>query len=991
MKPITLKVDNFMCFTSMNLTFKEDKVLCFTGENGSGKSAVFEAISWALWRETRLNETDLIKIEAPSMDVTLTIILNNETYKIKRSLERETAIHQLSLYLLDKDTHQWIEISSKQASKTEEKLKSIIKFDYHAFINSSFFKQGEIESFITLTPTERKSFIAKILDLSDYDKLYHLAVSKIDSLELKAADLKQQIKDIEKNQFTLKSLKDDKQLILSKLNYLQADMEMILKEKKELETYFYNAKHIEEEQKLYMMLESKLKNDIMSSQEQLTALEKSINAYQEILSRSETIKDSYQNYLTLKKDVEILDQKELEYNKLRETLINKNEQNYEKQKDAESEYKKLSLEIDSLTEQLKEYKKIISRSASIQAAYMEFNALKARMLELNTQKEELQNVYTQIRMLSGDIEKSKAYIEGQITYLKEKQAELIKKIELKETFVADVETLKQSLNTLMAEQSGLEYLREKGAAQREIVFNKTNQKMFLELEFKQVEQEINSFYTNDQASDHTDFALKKLESELETLKDEICRHSDDISHAESLIKSLKDAYKSKKKYLIKETNLKFQLKEAQTKLKNVEIDENELELINNKLSDLTLRLENGDIDKEKQTTIFLLEEKKARLEKDLIHYERTREKLIDLKDSPKNYSRLQEAQDAYDKIEKQLPYYTMSKRVLEKELKKLSETQEHKNSKTTQALEQLNYCFQEHFTLRQKLVKSQSKEYDYLCLQQAKQQLPLLEKNKEYLLSIYHNASRELENNTKIKHYQINHQSIYSLDELEQKIISLEASYSRYNTELNRYNLELAKINEQIDLQQKKNDGYKDLHKKLEKSQKDISHYLEIANAFGQNGIQDIIIENSLPEMEEDTNELLSKLNSSLRIRLKTSKSSKKSILKDQLDVIIYDNSMNKVYEQLSGSEKFVMNLSLRIAISKLLMRSRQASLELLIMDDIITYQDNKSILANVVKLLSEEFSSTFIVTNDKSILKKIPSKYIFVKQEETSVITSVA
>ena len=55
MMPIKLQIKNFLCYGEdvATLDFQEIELACLSGENGHGKTAILDAITWCLWGEAR--------------------------------------------------------------------------------------------------------------------------------------------------------------------------------------------------------------------------------------------------------------------------------------------------------------------------------------------------------------------------------------------------------------------------------------------------------------------------------------------------------------------------------------------------------------------------------------------------------------------------------------------------------------------------------------------------------------------------------------------------------------------------------------------------------------------------------------------------------------------------------------------------------------------------------------------------------------------------
>ncbi|HEC36267.1 MAG TPA: hypothetical protein ENI39_07020, partial [Anaerolineae bacterium] len=70
MIPCRLSLTNFMCYRQATVDFSGIHVACLAGENGAGKSALLDAITWALWGKSRAKRDDeLIRLGEDEMEV----------------------------------------------------------------------------------------------------------------------------------------------------------------------------------------------------------------------------------------------------------------------------------------------------------------------------------------------------------------------------------------------------------------------------------------------------------------------------------------------------------------------------------------------------------------------------------------------------------------------------------------------------------------------------------------------------------------------------------------------------------------------------------------------------------------------------------------------------------------------------------------------------------------------------------------------------------
>ncbi len=177
MIPVKLLLKNFMCYRENvpPLSFDGIHVACLCGDNGNGKSALFDAITWALWGKSRArNDDDLIYSGQSEMEVELEFSSAERRYRVIRKHARKPSkarVGQTVLELQIADNGAFKSVSGNSLLETQQKIIDILNLDYETFKNSAFLRQGHADEFSIKRPGERKEVLANILGLVHYDEL----------------------------------------------------------------------------------------------------------------------------------------------------------------------------------------------------------------------------------------------------------------------------------------------------------------------------------------------------------------------------------------------------------------------------------------------------------------------------------------------------------------------------------------------------------------------------------------------------------------------------------------------------------------------------------------------------------------------------------------------------------------------------------------------------------------------------------------------------
>ena len=186
----------------------------------------------------------------------------------------------------------------------------------------------------------------------------------------------------------------------------------------------------------------------------------------------------------------------------------------------------------------------------------------------------------------------------------------------------------------------------------------------------------------------------------------------------------------------------------------------------------------------------------------------------------------------------------------------------------------------------------------------------------------------------------------------------------------------------------------------LEQEREDLSHQIadlrQLERSFGKDGIPALLIEQALPEIEETTNELLSRLsNGQMAFRFETQreyKNSKREDLKETLEMVISDGLGKRDYEMFSGGEAFRVNFSIRLALSKVLARRAGARLQTLVIDEGFGSQDaqGRQRLVEAISTVRDDFEKILVITHLEELKDAFPTRIEVTKTERGSQVRVV-
>jgi exonuclease SbcC len=315
MIPVKLKMRNFMPYRDNvpPLSFAGIHTACISGDNGNGKSALIDAMTWALWGKTRArNDDDLIHQGQTEMEVEFDFAVAEQSYRIIRKHAKPKSRGRsgqtiLEFQIASRDGFRTI--SGDSITQTQQKIIDVLHMDYETFKNSAYLRQGHADEFTLKKATERKQVLADILGLTFYDKLEEQAKELAKQQEMERTQLESAIQEISDELAQKPAYEAEFEKAQSELS----NIEKIIKERESRLNSLRQEKESLENKKLQLtQLEEHLtatKRELERRDEEVKQHHSRLKEYEELIAQRSGIEEGYAQLTETKKLNNELDQK----------------------------------------------------------------------------------------------------------------------------------------------------------------------------------------------------------------------------------------------------------------------------------------------------------------------------------------------------------------------------------------------------------------------------------------------------------------------------------------------------------------------------------------------------------------------------------------------------------------------------------------------------------------------------------------------------------
>ena len=977
MIPIRLEITNFLSYQeTAELDFAGIQTACISGRNGAGKSSILDALTWVLFGKSRSKSDDEVVNKLAARDkgqaeVKLEFSLEGTLYRVmRRKRIRRSPVLELQI---DSEAG-WKPLTESKVRETQAAIENLLRMNYDTFVNASFLLQGKADEFTTKTPNQRKVILADLLGVSLWERYREKAVvqrREVEQDKLRKGDRLEQIMEELANRPEREAAHAAALERLTALTGQLDAQEALLSEARKTDAI------MKEQQGQLSRLQGSLQQGVHKLSEleaQQSRRESERAAHQALLDNAGQIKADYAAWETAQTTAKAWQEKANKSHQLqnrraplrnriastqsrleeRRRFLSERAEQMAGQAGRIAEAVQAIAEATAQQNELQSQRDAISdREKAWLAAQGELQRLQHDRANATRQRDELRKRQSAITHQEQELAKVSIHLEQQLAAL----AQLEKSLATEEQGRRDLADFRHEVNRLEAEQPTLKEQMDEMKARMDQLRAETGQVCPLcgqPLTEAHLEKVLTDIQADGKQKGDLFRANRRRLQELTRL---IGQREQDVAGLATLEK---------------------QIKQKQQDANEADLRQRELE------REITAWQQSG------AATLAALESQLA----DDAALERQEAAVADLADVGKQRDRLErEMRQAQSRLAQQESRLNQ----LQVELERWQEQEEGELAATVAQLEAeafaqeeraaievidaelaaLGYDGKAHQDANEALEKLATAPKRHQALAQAETEVRHLDESIRSLINRVAEAEEQQKQWTsEIAHLEqslaaLNADGVVDLNKLQDDVHSLREQHQKARSDIAVEESKLATLKQQ-------EAKHKVLLDELAELDHRIQQIRELELAFGRNGVQALLIEQAMPDLESRANTLLERLSDGeMTITFQTQRKLKsRDELAETLDITINDTAGERPYENYSGGEQFRVNFAIRLALSQLLAQRSGARLQTLVIDEGFGSQDpaGRQRLVEAINTIQGDFERILIITHIDELKDAFPT-----------------
>lgn len=1003
MIPISLHLSNFLSYGQdlEPLDFTSFHTACLSGNNGNGKSALLDSLTWALWGKARNATPSLLRLGQSEMRVEFVFDLEGERYRVTRGyLKNKRNSSSLEVNILDGASGLFRPITRASVNESQGLLDGLLRMNYETFLSSAYLKQGQADRFSQQPPGDRKKVLAEILGLARYQEIADKAREEGRTLDARVAALDAQIESIERILATRGEVQEKFALYQDAVRTFAPELEALqasVDEKTALRI------RLDERRKRAAQIEDDLR-EVRARFEKLQA------ARTDLLRRQAEIEEwrALSEEITREMD---------EFGAAREELA-KWDAAAARHATLRDEHARLKEIIDTAAAGLRQQLEaaeariaheegllqaseavlaggaaIAERAAQLAAAREKEAVLAAKRAAFETKQQLWREADDALRIARLEQESTIAALERQAQTMRE-AADRAQSLEPQAAAAAAaLEELKQATQRLeelnrekLQAESRLAQLKQNCDAEKAAVAAGED-KLRVLAENPDAECPLCHSGLGEHGREHIEAniaeAIAKGRENIEAMIDEGRLLRRKQAALEKPLRETGELLRTAPELNAEAARLQHLLEETRAQAGSLPDLQRQLEAARE-------ALQSGSFS---PNLARVADEAKAAL--DAIGYDRSAHEAIvveiaTLAPVERETLELDHARDLKARSETGLAELRPRREQLKTELDSGAYAAEPTAAlaEVRQEAETLGYNKEAREQHRAARLRSESLQNAPVRWDRLQNELAQTERVKAQIAD---NALAAGEAAAAVERLQKEAAAqgdvTLQLAACERALLEAQTNLTQLRADEREARTELGKQQQALDELTRRETERASLAEERKDKAREAFVLAQTGKAFGKEGIQALIIENAIPEIQDDANAILRRLTrNEMQISLESQRGLQSGGTRETLDIKISDDKGTREYLLYSGGEAFRADFALRIALSKLLARRAGTQLRTLIIDEGFGTQDSEGLqqMIECIQTISEDFSKVLVVTHLDAIKNAFPTRIEVYKDPST-------
>ncbi|MEG3843631.1 SbcC/MukB-like Walker B domain-containing protein, partial [Microcoleus sp. herbarium14] len=922
-------------------------------------------------------------------------------------------------------------LTDKGLRTTQQKILEHIKLDYDTFINSAYLRQGRADEFMLKKPIERKQVLANLLKLDRYDTLCEQAKDTSREFKARVDVLKHSLQTVQEQLQQKEAIASEQTQLQQATDLLSSQQQADTTELQQLQLQHHNRQTWQKLLAGHQQQHYNISQESRRLQQELSAAKQQQNELQALLAQENEITAGIAYFHSLQATEETIAGKFKAHQQAQSQRQKLQEQQRDELSFLQSKIQQLQVQLDVLKQDEKDVLDVLKQQPEVEKGLAQLQAVRSRLNELEQLQLQVSPLLQQQQQKQQKLDRARAGLTARLDEIN-RQVQ-VQQQQRQPQLQQEISAIANQILQLENKRVYQERVREKGQERHDFLGNLQAKSRDYQTRLTEIDQKLqllrknegektagegtaSNFAENEQSNSplmvrdanfgncplcdrpldehYWNLVITKHHSQQQEIWNQLWVVREQLAVSEREIQVLRHEYRELEQELAPYQELRERRSHLQAQLDGLSQDENRLQSMRQDAEEIERLLRTGEYGADELGQLQQIEMQLKQLNYSDRSHSLARSDEKRLRWAEIKQSQIKDAQQKLHKINVRRPDLQTQLAAAQQQLeqqKNSSQIQQQILSLDRYILE-VGYNLEQHEQVRSEMRRDQFWIARAEKLISATQQYPQVQQRVNEIANSIAVRDRDLQ--AVSAQTSAMNQQLQEHPDPTARISAIEQQMGRRRQQLDQHLGSLGRLQ-----QQQQNLEALQVQLVAQKEQMQVAKrqyrvYQELGQAFGKNGIQALMIENVLPQLEAETNQILSRLSANqLHVQFITQRaaaSKKATKLIDTLDILIADARGTRAYETYSGGEAFRINFAIRLALARLLSQRAGTALQMLIIDEGFGTQDAEGCdrLIAAINAIASDFACILTVTHMPHLKEAFQARIEVSKTAEGSCIS---